>query len=547
MARRWPNASPPPAGDPPKPKLPTPIKLDRLAFHLAAAGYDTAISQYLVQGFTEGFPIGHNSQAADITAANSKGAHHCPDIVQEKLTEELNKNRIAGPFNSPPFHPFQTSPLNIREKKTPGKFRLIHDLSYPYNTTSVNNNIPAASKRVQYSTVGYAIQILLHLPQGTFMCKTDIADAYRLIPIHPADHPKLGFSFQNQFYYDKVLPMGCASSCRIFETFGTALQAIFLHYAPHAHCVHMVDDFLILADTHSDCKNFLTTFQNLCADIGIPLAPGKTPPPPSPITTFLGIELDSSSQTARLPQDKLQAYAMAVTNTMACKHLRRSELESLVGKLSFAASVVPARAFLRRLFDLVHSVKKPFHYVPTRETHQDLLTWSSFLSNYNGVTFFRSAKATTSTVLNMASDASKMGLGACFGSRWIQAPYPATWQHLHITILELYPIYLMIAIFGHKIANSTIHFLCDNSAVTEIINKQSSKNKTAMKIVRPLVLLLIQHNIDLRCQHIAGRLNILPDLISRFQVTDGVLGQHNMSHQPTPIPHHLLPGNFAIS
>ena len=271
----------------------------------------------------------------------------------------------------------------------------------------------------------------------------------------------------------------------------------------------MVDDFLILANTHYDCKNFLTTFQNLCADIGIPLAPGKTTTP-SPITTFLGIELDSSSQTARLPQDKLRAYATAVTNTTARKHLRRSELESLVGKLSFAASVVPARAFLRRLIDLVHAVKKPFHYVRiTRETHHDLLTWSSFLSNYNGVTFFRSAKATISTALNMASDASKLGLGACFGSRWIQAPYPATWQHLHITILELYPIYLMIAIFGHKIANSTIHFLCDNSSVTKIINEQSSKNKIAMKIVQPLVLLLIQHNIDLHCQHIADRLNIL--------------------------------------
>ena len=48
----WPNASPPPAGNLPKPNLPAPIKPDRLAFHLAAAGYDTATSQYLVQGFT---------------------------------------------------------------------------------------------------------------------------------------------------------------------------------------------------------------------------------------------------------------------------------------------------------------------------------------------------------------------------------------------------------------------------------------------------------------------------------------------------------------
>ena len=44
-------------------------------------------------------------------------------------------------------------------------------------------------------------------------------------------------------------------------------------------------------------------------------------------------------------------------------------------------------------------------------------------------------------------------------------------------------------------ANSSLIFLCDNKAVVEIINKQSSKDKTIMNLVRPLVLKLISHNI----------------------------------------------------
>lgn len=48
------------------------------------------------------------------------------------------------------------------------------------------------------------------------MAKTDIEDAFRIIPIHPSDYHLLGFIWEGQFYYDKCLPMGASSSCQIF-------------------------------------------------------------------------------------------------------------------------------------------------------------------------------------------------------------------------------------------------------------------------------------------------------------------------------------------
>lgn len=111
--------------------------------------------------------------------------------------------RIAGPFSEPPFKLFHVSPLNVHEKKTPGKYRLIHDLSHPYDETSINHNIPDDKKKVKYGSVGDAIKLLLKLPNGSYMCKTDIADAFELIPVHLDDYPKLGISFQGKYYYDK--------------------------------------------------------------------------------------------------------------------------------------------------------------------------------------------------------------------------------------------------------------------------------------------------------------------------------------------------------
>ena len=208
--------------------------------------------------------------------------------------------------------------------------------------------------------------------------------------------------------------------------------------------------------------------------------------------------------------------------------------------------MVPARPFLRRLIDAIHTVRKPYHFIRLSQSiRADMHTWLQFLQSYNGVTFFRFNSIISSFTINMASDASKTAFGACYGSKWIQCPYPTSWQSRNITILELYPVYVMLNMFGHLLTNSNILFHSDNMAVTAILNSQSSKEKTIMSILRPLILILVKYNINLRSQHIPGLLNILPDRISRFQVTSELLHQHKMDPEPTSIPLHLRPENFV--
>ena len=67
-----------------------------------------------------------------------------------------------------------------------------------------------------------------------------------------------------------------------------------------------------------------------------------------------------------------------------------------------------------------------------------------------------------------------------------------------------------------------------------------------MLLVRPLVLVLIRSNINLKLKHIPGLENGLPDAISRFQVTYHLLQSHSMKPRPEQIPPHLLPENFKL-
>ena len=96
--------------------------------------------------------------------------------------------------------------------KIPGDFRLIQHLSFP-SGASVNDSIPSSFSSVQYATIDHAIDLIRSLGRGSFLAKTDIKHAFRIIPISPRDYDLLGICWEGKYYYDRCMPMGCASSC----------------------------------------------------------------------------------------------------------------------------------------------------------------------------------------------------------------------------------------------------------------------------------------------------------------------------------------------
>ena len=64
---------------------------------------------------------------------------------------------------------------------------MIHHLSFPKGT-SVNDGIPDVETSVRYATVDDAIRLIKQAGPGCFLAKTDIKNAFRIIPINPADY-----------------------------------------------------------------------------------------------------------------------------------------------------------------------------------------------------------------------------------------------------------------------------------------------------------------------------------------------------------------------
>ena len=206
--------------------LPTPIKRDVLASYLLH--YDEHESTILITGFTLGFSLHYDGPAYSRTSGNHRSALQAAFIVDRKLLHEVSLGRIAGPFTHPPFNDFQSSPLGLVPKHDPGKFRLIHDLSFPRGD-SINLYTSKQFTCVQYETLDQVVSLVQECGQGCFIPKADIKDAFRLIPIKPQDYHLLGMTWHGLFYHDKVLPMGSAISCQTFERFSRAVQWILQH------------------------------------------------------------------------------------------------------------------------------------------------------------------------------------------------------------------------------------------------------------------------------------------------------------------------------
>ena len=470
------------------------------------------------------------------------------EVVDKKLEKELASNRLAGPFTYPPFQHFTISPLGAVPKKNLGEFRLIHHLSFPKGS-SVNDGILPEDSSVSYSTIKDAINFLKLTGRNCYLAKTDIKNAFRIIPVHPSDYHLLGICWKGKYYYDRCLPMGCSSSCKIFETFSTAVEWVAKNKFSIPFILHLLDDFLIVAPTQSLCQSQLEIFLSLCAYLGIPIAPEKTVGP-SQVLSFAGIELDSCRMEARLPNDKVEKCKSLLSSFLRRKKATLNEIQTLTGLLNFACLVVrPGRAFLRRLIDLTIGIKAADHKIRlTKAVKADLKVWLSFLTEHNCKSFFLPDVWANSAKLNLYTDAAgSLGFGAVFGTKWCYGRWPDKWLGRNIAMLEFYPIVLSLYLWGDQLRNQCVLFFTDNEALVHVINKQSCRDVSLMHFVRKLVAICLKYNILFKAKHIPGIHNTLADSLSRLQVSAFKhMAPASMDQFPTDIPSHLLPQNWVM-
>ncbi len=243
-----------------------------------------------------------------------------------------------------------------------------------------------------------------------------------------------------------------------------------LHCSGIQHQIHYLDDFLFFGAPNTDeGQKALDIVLRVLAWLRVLVASHKTESPATAIT-YLGILIDTESFELRLPDEKIQ-HLMTLLNTWSMKRsCTRKDLESLLGHLSHAASIIrPGRTFLRQLFSLLQVAKAPNHFIRLNATAKaDLAWWRCFMQSWNGSSFFPLPLPD----VNIYSDASgSFGCGAVVeGLGWFQIQWPEAWGGVDIATKELVPVVVAAALWGSRWAGKHICFHTDNMSVMAILS-----------------------------------------------------------------------------
>ena len=524
----------------------TPVDLS--AFEKELQEYpDRQTAEELKNGFKNGFHINFEGPRKLVISKNLPSANKAPDIVRQKITKELEAGRVAGPFQTVPFTDFRVSPLGLVPKKQPGEYRLIHHLSYP-EVDSINDYIDPEFCSVQYTRFDQAVKMIQKLGKGALLGKADIKNAFCLMIISPDDFPLLGFMFDGQYFFDRCLPFGLSYSCALWEKF-----AHFLHYAVRESCTvgeleHYLDDFLFGGEAGTtDCQEIMTSFFKTCGKMGVPVADEKTEGPQT-IIIFLGFELDSILMEVRIPKDKIMKLQSLIEEILHKSSITLEVMQSLLGSLNFMCrAIVPGRPFCRRLINATRGITKPYHHIRiSKAMRLDLQTWLTFFKLFNGVSVFHDRFWLSNADLCLFTDSSASygkGFGAYFQGKWTYGLWPAEWFHRgitdDITVLELFPIFVALEIWGQHLSNKKILFKCDNQAVVHILNSQTSKAEYVMVLVRIITLKCLQLNVVLKAEHLSTSRNAVTDSLSRLQMNRFRQLAPEAEPEPEPVPDHL--------
>jgi hypothetical protein len=128
----------------------------------------------------------------------------------------------------------------------------------------------------------------------------------------------------------------------------------------------------------------MDSFLYISSELGVPIAENKTLGPTTCIT-FLGLDIDTLTMVVNIPENK--KLKLGVEILLEEKKVKLRELEPITGLMAFCSRAIPsARAFTRRLYDLISSVKykKPYYIRINSEVKADALVRYEFFVKFNG-------------------------------------------------------------------------------------------------------------------------------------------------------------------
>ncbi|KAI2646313.1 hypothetical protein H4Q32_029571 [Labeo rohita] len=175
-------------------------------------------------------------------------------------------------------------------------------------------------------------------PQDWFAA-IDLKDAYFHVSILPRHRPFLRFAFKGRAYQYKVLPFGLSLSPRVFTKVAEA--ALSPLWQTGIRILNYLDDWLLIAHSRDLlCEQRDLVLRHL-SHLGLQVNREKSKLSPVQRISFLGVELDSVSMTARLTNERAQSVLKCLESFRHKTAVPLKTFQRLLGHMAAAAAVTP--------------------------------------------------------------------------------------------------------------------------------------------------------------------------------------------------------------
>jgi hypothetical protein len=467
---------------------------------------------FILEGITNGFHIiDPNSELHEAFMANYKSAvgQDNFDIVNQQVCTEIEEGRYIKVTSKPTI----VSALGAIPKET-GGVRLIHDCSRPYGN-AVNDLVEIDS--FSFQTVDEALTLVT---PHCYMAKIDLKNAYRSIPISDESKRVTGLIWpwegRDTFFIDTRLPFGAKASPGIFHRITQSVVRMMARRGFHNIHVYL-DDFLVVGTDHNDCLITMNTLLSLLRQLGFHINWSKVEGPSTKIT-FLGIYINSENMTIGIPETKITDIKHKINNFIGKRRASKKQLQSILGKLSWVARVVPAgRIYLRALIDGIKGLKHPSHkLILTDDIKADLLWWESAMVVLNNTLPIKDNRLVTS----MVTDACPQGCGAAFEEDWFYNDWELDWpaaRALHINHKEALAVVLATRRWAPRWRNKRVVVYTDSKSALGMLQRAKSTSKLVRDSLKELFFLSVAFNFQIIPVYLPGKDNTLADRISRIR------------------------------
>ncbi len=174
-------------------------------------------------------------------------------------------------------------------------------------------------------------------PQDWFAV-IDLKDAYFL----PRHRPFLRLAFKGRAWQYRVLPFGLSLSPRVFtKVIDGALTPLRSRREVGIRILNYLDDWLILAQSREQLGDHMDLVLRQFSQLGLRVNWEKSKLSPVQRITFLGVELDSVSMTARLTEERAQAVLNCLSSFRGRNVVPLKQFQRLLGHMASAAAVTP--------------------------------------------------------------------------------------------------------------------------------------------------------------------------------------------------------------